>query len=190
TVRQVRRRRKRLRFTIHFCRFYGVLCQFLYRWRIIIVILLVLAFGLPVFLLPEKIEKDTQWADWYNRTLGSDLYKERVAPYADNILGGSLRLFVQKVKHGTYFAEREETTLQVNASLPSNSTIAEMNGLIQQMESYISQFPEVRQFQTDIYNAQQANIRIQFMQEHARGGFPYMLKSRLITKSLELGGGS
>ena len=190
TVRQVRRRRKRLRFTIHFCRFYGVLCQFLYRWRIIIVILLVLAFGLPVFLLPEKIEKDTQWADWYNRTLGSDLYKERVAPYADNILGGSLRLFVQKVKHGTYFAEREETTLQVNASLPSNSTIAEMNGLIQQMESYISQFPEVRQFQTDIYSAQQGRIHIQFMQEHTHGGFPYLLKSRLIAKSLELGGGS
>jgi len=190
TVRQVRRRRKRLRFTIHFCRFYGVLCQFLYRWRIIIVILLVLAFGLPVFLLPEKIEKDTQWADWYNRTLGSDLYKERVAPYADNILGGSLRLFVQKVKHGTYFAEREETTLQVNASLPSNSTIAEMNGLIQQMESYISQFPEVRQFQTDIYSEQQGRIHIQFMQEHTHGGFPYLLKSRLIAKSLELGGGS
>lgn len=190
TARQSRLSRKRLRWSVTIFRHYGMLSGFLYRWRAIVVILLILAFGLPVFMLPEKIEKDSEWADWYNRMLGSEWYKEDIAPYVNPALGGTLRLFVQKVKHGTYFTEREETTLQVNASLPSNSTIAEMNGLIQQMESYISQFPEVRQFQTDIYNAQQANIRIQFMQEHARGGFPYMLKSRLITKSLELGGGS
>lgn len=186
----IARLRKRLRVSIYFYHYYGMLCQFLYRWRVIVIILLILAFGLPIFLIPEKIEKDTQWADWYNRTLGSEGYKETIAPYVNNALGGTLRLFIQKVKHGTYFTEREETSLQVNASLPSNSTIEEMNGLIQQMERYISQFREVRQFQTDIYSAQQASIHIQFLQEHAHGGFPYMLKSRLITKSLELGGGS
>ncbi|PRD46105.1 efflux RND transporter permease subunit [Sphingobacterium haloxyli] len=184
------RRRKRLRFSIYFYRYYGVLCRFLYRWRAIVIALLILAFGLPVFLLPEKIEKDTKWASWYNGTLGSAFYKETVAPYVNYTFGGTLRLFVQKVKHGTYFTDREETSLQVNASLPSNSTIEEMNGLVQQMESYISQFPEVRQFQTDIHSAQQASISIQFVEEHANGGFPYLLKSRLITKSLELGGGS
>lgn len=188
--RQTLRHRKRLRLSVCFYRYYGALCQFLYRRRVIVIILLVLAFGLPVFLLPEKIEKNTKWAGWYNRTLGSELYKETIAPYINNTLGGTLRLFVQKVRHGTYFTEREETSLQVNASLPSNSTIEEMNGLIQQMERYISQFQEVRQFQTDILSAQQASINIQFVEEHANGGFPYLLKSRLITKSLELGGGS
>lgn len=190
SVRYRRRQRRRLRMTVYFYRYYAMLCRFLYRWRFIVTTGLILAFGLPVFLLPERVEADSSWAEWYNRTLGSERYKEDIAPYVNPALGGTLRLFVQKVKHGTYFAQREETSLQVNASLPSNSTIEEMNGLIQQMESYISQFPEVRQFQTDIYHAQQASIRIQFVPEHAQGGFPYRLKSQLITKSLQLGGGS
>ncbi len=58
------------------------------------------------------------------------------------------------------------------------------------MESYISQFSEVRQFQTNINNARQANISIRFTKESERSGFPYLLYSSLITKALELGGGS
>ena len=65
-----------------------------------------------------------------------------------------------------------------------------MNELVQCMESYISQFSEIKQFQTNINNARQASINIQFTKEHAKGSFPYVLKSKLISKSLELGGGS
>ena len=178
------------RLSVRLYRSYGALCRLLYRRRVWALAFLLLAFGFPVFLLPEKIESEARWATWYNQTLGTTWYQEDMAPYVNKALGGTLRLFVQQVKHGTYFTEREETTLQVTASLPSNSTITEMNGLVQQMESYISQFPEVRQFQTDIYSAQQASIRIQFVEEQMYGGFPYLLKSKLISKSLELGGGS
>ena len=176
--------------SVYLNRIYAFICRFFYRWRVIVITLLVLAFGLPVFLLPEKIEGEGRWAELYNKSLGSSYYKENIKPYSDNILGGTLRLFVQKVYEGSYFADREETTLYVTASLPSNSTISEMNELIQRMESYISQFSEVKQFQTNINNARQASINIQFTKEHAKGSFPYLLKSKLISKSLELGGGS
>jgi multidrug efflux pump subunit AcrB len=105
-------------------------------------------------------------------------------------LGGTLRLFVQKVFEGSYFTDRQETSIYVTATLPNGSTVPQMNHLIQQMESYISQFHEVRQFQTRIENARRANISIQFTKESERTGFPYLLKSKLISKSLELGGGS
>jgi multidrug efflux pump subunit AcrB len=175
---------------IYLNRGYTLICRFLFRWRIIAILFIVLAFGLPVFLLPDKMEGKGIWTDLYNKSFGSEYYKENIKPYSDNILGGTLRLFIQKVYDGSYFVDREETSLFVTASLPSNSTIGEMNGLIQRMESYISQFSEVKQFQTNINNARHASIDIQFTREHAKGGFPYILKSKLISKSLELGGGS
>lgn len=188
--KQPRRSKRSQRSAVFFYRYYGRLCGLFYRWRVVVVVLLVLAFGLPVFLLPERIEGESKGATLYNYTLGSEWYKETLAPYVNQALGGTLRLFVQKVKHGTYFTEREETTLQAVASLPSNATMEEMDGLVKQMESYISQYPEVKQFQTEINSAQQAGITIQFVEEHTKSGFPYRLKAELISKALKLGGGS
>ena len=58
------------------------------------------------------------------------------------------------------------------------------------MEAYLSTFKEIRQFQTNVYSARQAGIRIYFTKESERSGFPYTLKSKIISKALELGGGS
>lgn len=85
---------------VYFCHFYRWLIQRLCRWRVAVCLLLLLAFGLPVFLLPEKMDGDGKWAEIYNKTLGTPTYKEKVKPIVDKALGGSLRLFVQKVYEG------------------------------------------------------------------------------------------
>src|SRR5690606_27904457 len=128
--------------------------------------------GLPVFLMPEKMEGDSKWAGLYNQTIGSAYYKEHLSQHVNTALGGTLRLFVQKVYNGAYFSQQEETSLFVSASLPSNATIGEMNGLIRQMESYLTQFPEIKQFQTNIHNARQGSINILFTKQYAHSGFP------------------
>ncbi|GHT49444.1 multidrug efflux pump protein [Bacteroidia bacterium] len=173
-----------------FSRFYTALCCFTWRWRVPVCVLLILVFGLPVFLLPEKMEGEGKGVELYNKTLGSAFYKEKIKPHTDVWLGGTLRLFVQKVFEGSYFTDRQETSIYMTATLPNGATISQMNTLMQRMESYISQFPEIRQFQTNIQNARRADIRIQFTKQSERSGFPYLLKSKLITKSMELGGGS
>ncbi|MDR1584413.1 MAG: efflux RND transporter permease subunit [Prevotellaceae bacterium] len=174
-----------------FRRFYSIFCQFTWRWRVPVCIFVVLAFGLPVFLLPEKIEGEGKTAEIYNKTLGSTFYKEKMKPHVDAWLGGTLRLFAQKVSEGSYFSgNREETNIYVTATLPNGSTIKQMNHIIQRMESYLSQFPEIRQFHTNINNARQAGIRIQFTKDSERSGFSHMLYSKLIRKVIEIGGGS
>lgn len=40
----------------------------------------------------------------------------------DKALGGSLRLFIQKVHEGSYFTRNEEVVLYVHANLPNGST--------------------------------------------------------------------
>lgn len=178
------------RMAVYFTRAYAWLIRKLCRWRVAVCMLLVLLFGLPVFMLPEKIEKEGRAAEWYNKTLGSATYKEKVKPIVDKALGGSLRLFIQKVYEGSYFSRNEEVVLYANANLPNGSTLEQMNELMKKMETYLSQFKEIKQFQTSVYNARRASINVYFTKEHQNSGFPYTLKANIISKALQLGGGS
>lgn len=175
---------------IYFTRFYRAMIRILCRWRVAVCIIFVLLFGLPVFLLPEKLEGEGSGIELYNKTLGSSTYKEKVKPIVDKALGGSLRLFVQKVYDGSYFSRNEEVVLTINANLPNGSTLEQMNVLIKRMETFLSQQDGIRQFQTSVYNSRRASIYVYFTKEAEKGGFPYTLKSQVISKALELGGGS
>lgn len=182
-------RSKMRRGPVYFSHFYRWLIQRLCRWRVAVCLLLLLAFGLPVFLLPEKMDGDGKWAEIYNKTLGTPTYKEKVKPIVDKALGGSLRLFVQKVYEGSYFTRNEEVVLYANANLPNGSTLEQMNALIKRMETYLSEFKEIKQFQTSVESARRASISIRFTKENQKSGFPYTLKANMISKALQLGGG-
>lgn len=179
---------------VYFTRFYRGMIVLLCRYRVIAFILLVLGFGLPVFMLPNKIEDAEAkggWAEWYNKVFDNTIYREDIKPIVDKALGGSLRLFVEKVYDDSYFNRDEsEVVLSINATLPNGSTLEQMNVLIKRMETYLSEFKEIRQFQTSVYNARRASIQVYFKEEHSHTGFPYVLKSNVISKSLSLGGGS
>ncbi len=185
----MRIRSKMRRVPVYFSRFYGWLIRILCRWRVAVCILLLLAFGLPVFLLPEKMKGDGKWSEAYNKTLGTSTYKEKVKPVVDKALGGTLRLFVQKVYEGSYFTRNEEVVLHANANLPNGSTLEQMNTLVKKMETYLSEFKEIKQFQTSVESARRASIHIYFTKEHQKSGFPYTLKANMIGKALQLGGG-
>ena len=196
-----KKRRKRRRFllrptfmkrlTVYFTRFYQGLIYYLCRFRVIACLLLLLGFGLPVFMLPEKMEGEGKWVEYYNKVFDNPTFKDKVKPVINKALGGSLRLFAEKVYEGSYFNRDEgEVVLSVYATLPNGSTLEQMNVLIKRMETYLSDFKEIRQFQTYIYNARQANIQIYFTKENQRSGFPYTLKANIISKALTLGGGS
>lgn len=180
-------KRRVVGFSHGYVRWIGWLC----RHRVMACALLVLAFGMPVFLLPEKMEGEGRFAACYNKVFDNATYKEKIKPIANKALGGSLRLFVEEVYEGSYFNRGEgETVLSVYASLPNGSTLEQMNTLVKKMETYLSEFKEIKQFQTSIYSARQASIRIYFTKEHQRSGFPYTLRDNVVSRALQLGGGS
>ena len=195
-IKLVGKKDKRLRSwvkrpAVQFSQLYVRLIGWFCRYRVVACILLVLAFGLPVFLLPEKMEGEGVFAEYYNKIFNNSTYKEKVKPVVDKALGGSLRLFVDKVYNGSYFNRSEgETVLSVTATLPNGSTLEQMNVLIKKMETYLTEFKEIKQFQTSIYSARRASMQIYFTQEHQHSGFPYTLKANIISKAQTLGGGS
>lgn len=178
------------RAAVYFSRFYALLIRFLCRWKVGVYMLFLLLFGLPVFLLPEKMEGEGRGVKLYNSTFGTSIYKEEIKPVVDKALGGTLRLFVQKVYDGSYFSRNEEVVLTINANLPNGSTLEQMNTLVKRMEVFLSQYDGIRQFQTTVHSARRASIHVYFTKESAKSGFPYTLKAQVISKALELGGGS
>lgn len=189
-LRKRKHKRYFRRLPVYFTRFYTWFIRILCRWRVPVCVALLLAFGLPVFMLPDKMEGEGKVATIYNKTVGTSTYKEEVKPIVDKALGGSLRLFIQKVYEGSYFSRKEEVSLFANANLPNGSTLEQMNELMKKMEVYLSQFKEIKQFQTSIYSARRGNITIYFAKEHQYSSFPYTLKTNIISKALQLGGGS
>lgn len=178
------------RITIYFNRFYEWMIRIFSRRKWIPFTAVVLLFGLPVFMIPDKIEKDTKFAKQYNKVFDNSIYKEKVKPVVNKALGGTLRLFVEKVFQGSYFTRNEEVVLTITASMPNGTTLPQMNDLVEKMERHLSGFPEIRQFQTNIPNPRRASIQVFFTKEAEKSGFPYQLKSNVISKAVVLGGGS
>ena len=83
-----KKRRKRRRFllrptfmkrlTVYFTRFYQGLIYYLCRFRVIACLLLLLGFGLPVFMLPEKMEGEGKWVEYYNKVFDNSTFKDKV----------------------------------------------------------------------------------------------------------------
>lgn len=85
-----KKRRKRRRFllrptfmkrlTVYFTRFYQGVIYYLCRFRVIACLLLLLGFGLPVFMLPEKMEGEGKWVKYYNKVFDNPTFKDKVKP--------------------------------------------------------------------------------------------------------------
>jgi len=196
------RKKRRL---VYSNRIYEKIIVFMYRKRPWFVAFIILVFGTPIFLLPSRIEPRMErtlhsvavtqelgyWAQLYNRTLGSTFYREKIRPHSDIVLGGTLRLFTRNVSRRSFgTGERAETMIHVRATLPHGATIEQMDALIRRMENFIGQYPEVGMYETNISSGQRASIVVRFAAQYQRGSFPHLLRNKLITKALELGGGS
>lgn len=178
------------RLKLYFTNFYTSVIRILLRFRPLAIVVLILAFGLPLFMLPDKINTESKCAVLYNKIIGSTFYDNKIRPVLDPLTGGALRLFVTKVYGGSYFTRNEEVVLTVNSNMPNGTTLEQMNNLIMRMEAYLSEYTQIRQFQTSVFSPNRATIRIYFRREFEKTSFPYVLRSGIISHALTLSGGS
>jgi multidrug efflux pump subunit AcrB len=182
--RMMRRKRRVGRFN----RLYARYISFAKRKRLIFITAGILAFGIPVFWLPEKIEGEKWYHQLYNSSLGSEKYIKSIKPVSDKVLGGALRLFVYHVSEHSYFTQPERTMLHVRAYLPEGSTIEHANTIMEDFENYLAGFDEVEQYHTWVNDPESGSMTIHFFSEHENSYFPYRLKSLLEQKSIYAGG--
>jgi multidrug efflux pump subunit AcrB len=179
---------RRKRRVLWFSRFYQRFIIFTCRFRPLFLLILLLAFGLPLFLLPNKWEAEHQLAQWYNQSIGSDAYQRKIRPDMDKYLGGTLKLFFQK-KDQFYFQQQkqEKTKLYLRAKMPFGGTMEQLNEIIQSVELYLHQFPEIDKYQSTVSGPDRSFIEITFKDAYENGDFPFVLKGKLESLAVEIG---
>ena len=203
TYTPLRKRRRIVRLTDRYGRF--IAWGRRHRW--IFLLALVWGFGIPTFLLPDKIEppkKDRteqqapacsrpqeeelpRLARWYNHVMQSG-FMSRNRQTIDRLLGSSLYRFRTATSRYNSFREPARKTLYVQAGMAEGCTVQQLNEVVRQMENYISSFDEVESFRTNIYSYDNAQILITFKPEYENSPVPLMLKQELTAAATHFGG--
>jgi len=187
----IRRKRRVVRFTATYLRVIG----FIIKHRIAFICAAILIFGLPVFYLPDSLPKEkgrnfdlnqlTEFQKFYNKTLGNQKYVQDIKPVVNKALGGTFRLFSEKVKNSRFYYygssdEVQRTKLTVNIGLSEEGlTIDDLNTTCIGLENMLAAYTEIDMFTTSISGAEDANVSITFKSEHDFSIFPFLLKVRI-----------
>ncbi len=186
---------KRKRRVALFSQKYLKAIDFIIRRKAILIIAAILLFGLPVFYLPDSLPKDTtdrqskkepdKYQKLYNKTLGNKKYVQDIKPVVNKVLGGTFRLFNEKVKSSRFYwygssDEVQRTRLTVNIGLSEEGlTTEDMNNTCIGLENMLAGYPEIDMFTTSIFSENEATVSITFRPEHDFTIFPYILKIKI-----------
>lgn len=168
--------------------------RFAQRFRWLLITLLVLAFGIPFFALPDKLgEKDKEELEWYealyNSTLGSDFFVSTCKPVMSEWLGGTMRIFAEHINGNRSHRPDDEAAkkLHIRGKMPVGGSMHELNDKMMQVERFLSGFPEIERFETKV-GRWGGEIVVEFKKEHANHGFPYSLENKVIGQLIGIGG--
>lgn len=137
-----------------------------HRWLIITT--LVLAFGLPVFALPD---------DW------KIPYRREISKW----LGGTLTLFADNLDSRTYSSEKPELQLHIRAQLPNGGTATQLNEKVLLLDDFLKRQDGIKRWVTNVNN-RYATIDIEFTPEALKTSVPYSLENKVIGCIIDIGG--
>ena len=168
---------------------YKHLILLLLKYKKFVILSVILLFGIPFYKLPHRFEtNNSTFEKAYNNTIGNLWFSENIRPYIDKYLGGSMRLFSIYVFENAEYRSNQETKLCITASMNPNATVHQMNDVFLEIEKYLSTFPEIKKTITQINNTDYGIIEISFKNEFVNTSFPFVLKSKLTKRALNLGG--
>lgn len=158
-------------------------------------LLLALAIGLPMPLLPDFVEEppegwltpgDARFAARYNRTVGSDRFRE-IRLWLDPLLGGVTRPFLKNVELGKRWDFEERPEVRVWIQLPPGSGIDRVDERIRPFEEEARHSPAVERTLVNV-RGRVASMRVLFHDEAMETDEPYLLRERLISQALQVAG--
>ena len=180
-----------LRRAVKFTNRYEKVIRFTQRHRILLFIIIILGFGLPVFLIPTTIDREKPLSEIYNRIFSSEFYLQ-IKPWVDKALGGSLRLFIEGGGGDWRMHnpdEKARTTLNLTMTMPHGATLDQMNEAFIKIEHFLAGFDEIETFTSDINSPNIAHMAITFKEEEELTGAPERIKNELIRFANTIGNG-
>lgn len=178
-------------------RFYYKYISFTQKRKWIYMLLLVLAFGIPFFALPNKwpqekgkhpLEEEDRWyASLYNKTIGGNFYQDYLSKPLSTYLGGTMRLFSNSLSRQTYGKQERDIILTIRGEMPIGGTAFQLNDKVVGIEKFLAQYKEIKRFETRIDGGGTV-IRVEFEDEFKKTMFPYYFESSVIGELINIGG--
>lgn len=168
-------------------RLYSFLIQKIFTWKKAAIIFLILILGLPVWLLPSRIETPGLSIP-YNTIFDSETFAD-IKKYFNYAFGGTLNLFFNHVQKGEVFSYGETDYIIVRLQLPHGNRIERINELTQRFEKEVLAYNEnIDNITANVLDEENAIIRINFNKEQSQTAFPYLLKNYLTAFAVNIGG--
>lgn len=171
-------------FNLHYLNF----LFFLKKWKYLLLAAYILVFGIPFFLLPEKIEAQNSFTNTYNDVINNDQFKTKVRPLLEKIFGGTLNIFVNHINDENNETKPSRTAITINSKMPEGTTIHQLNDVLKRIEDFLILFDEIEYFETTINNYNNSNIKIYFKPKFESSSFPTYLKGQIEERILDIGG--
>lgn len=185
---------RKLRRILRWNRFYASYIGWGMRHRWVYVLLFIVAFGIPLCLLPTRLsDYDKDKADRFDRFLDKIVtWKpyDRNRHLIDKIASSSFGLFYKSLNRSNFYREPEKKRLIINAGMLEGCTVNQLNDVVRAMENYLSKFDEISVFTTSIYSYDNAEISVEFKPEYEYSVFPAVLKSEVTRMAINFGGAS
>ncbi len=184
---------KQNRRVVKITRGYNRFIGFSYRFKWGFMLIGILGFGLPLFLVPDRLGKEynekLKWyQQWYNISLGNPTFVTEVKPWMNKILGGSLYYFKSYMANQETNWDQQRTQLTMNVSMPDGATLDQMNKVILEFENFLAGFDEIERFVSRVTGIDQSSVVISFKKREENTSFPYYLKQMLESKAVETDG--
>jgi HAE1 family hydrophobic/amphiphilic exporter-1 len=166
---------------------YSWLVRGLARFRKTAIAILILLAGIPIWLLPARIETP-YLAPAYNAVFDSALYGY-IKPTLQTVLGGAWNIFSNRLPRGDMWQVGGEQYLMVVMKLPNGNRIERINTLASTMEQEILRYGNsIKLLSASVVSDELALIRVEFPLNLADRSFPYKLKNYLTAYATRLGG--
>ncbi len=178
---------KKVTLSKYLYRIYDKIAENILKWKKISIGIVILIIGLPVWLLPNRIEKGPL-SEVYNIIFDSEIYSE-IKPYINYALGGALNLFFNHINRGEIWSYGSETYIYVRLELPNGNRIERINQLCKNLENEILVYKKnFKNLIANVVDEETAILRIEFTPQQANSAFPYLLKNFITAYAINLGG--
>lgn len=172
-------------------RFYAKYITLLQRRRWMGYLLLLLAFGIPLFALPHSLGDETENMTWYqhlyNNTIGSSFVQKYCMNPLQKATGGTLRLFVESIGNTPDPESDDKQNLIIRGQLPQGGTATELNLKVLEVDNLLKGMDGVKRFTTTV-DGREARINVEFVDSCRGTSIPYQIENKVIDKLLTIGG--
>ena len=136
-----------------------------HKW--LLILLLIIAFGIPVYLIPGLSGKESSWL---------------------KAIGSISGLFYRNMDRSNFYRQPERKVLYIRAGMLEGCTVHQLDQVMRSMENFLASFDEIDNFTTNVRSYDDAQIEVRFKHEYENSSFPSWLKSQVTAMAINFGG--